>query len=70
MTEKDLTREDYKEIGLSESQINAIIEKKASKDKREYKWIIKMTTKEALDASKIIGKEFIRATEWKGRKKR
>ena len=70
MSAKELTRKDYKDIGLDESQIDAIIEKRASKDNRVYKWIIQMTTKEAIDASKKIGKEFIRATEWKSRRKR
>ena len=66
---KTLTRKEYKDLGLTNSQIDAIYEKHASKDQRAYKWIVKMTTKEALQASKKLKKEFVRATEWSKKQK-
>ena len=64
---RPLTRDELEAMDLSPEQIEAILEKQNQKRERKYRYIVMRTTAEAEILSKQEGKEFTRATEWKGR---
>ncbi|KPK90160.1 MAG: hypothetical protein AMJ88_16535 [Anaerolineae bacterium SM23_ 63] len=67
---RPITREELEEMNLSPSKINEILKKQSQAKDRRYKYIVLLTTTDAEKLAKQTGKEFIRSTEWKSRKKK
>ena len=53
-------------LGLSETKVEHALELQKQKKERRFKYIVLLTPAEAERAVKQTGKEFVRATEWKG----
>lgn len=70
MTKRALSREELEELGLGEAEINIAFKLQHQEKVRKYRYIVLLTTKEAEEFSKNTGKEFVRATEWKDKRKR
>ena len=66
---RGLTREELVAMDLSPQQVEEILEKQNQKRERKYRYMAMLTTSEARDLSEQTGKEFVRATDWKGRRK-
>ena len=66
---RPITIDEMKGMKLSPEQIDKILATQNRKKERSYRYIVMLTTLEAEQLSKEKGKEFIRATEWKGKKK-
>ena len=66
---RPITKEELEGMGLSSKQIDEILKKQTQKKDRKYKYIVMLTTAEAERLSEQEGKEFVKATEWKNRKK-
>ncbi len=65
-TPRPVTRDELVAMDLSPEQVEIILEKQNQKRERKFRYIVLLTTSEAEELSKQEGKEFIRATEWKG----
>jgi len=71
MAKRALTRNELEALGLSSTEIEeALALQKKKKPPREYKYIVLLTIADAETLSKETGKKFVRATEWKDRRKR
>lgn len=68
---RGLTREELEAVGgLSDQTIEEILKRQNEKRKRRYRYIVMLTTAEAERLAEQEGKEFVRATEWKGKPRR
>jgi hypothetical protein len=70
MTPRSLSRTELRELGLSEDQIDEIVERQSEKPMRRYKYIAFLTAEEAEQASQLTKQDFVRATEYKPRRRR
>lgn len=66
---RPLTLDELNAMDLTPDQIEQILATQNKKKERSYRYIVMLTTLEAEKYSKETGKEFVRATEWKGQKK-
>ena len=66
---RPITREELEEIKLSPSKIEEILKRQSQAKDRRYKYIVLLTIDEAKKIAKETGKEFVRSSEWKNRKK-
>ena len=66
---RPITLEELKTMNLSTEQIDEILATQNKKKERRYRYIVALTALEAEQLSKKTGKEFVRATEWKGQKR-
>ena len=65
---RPITREELMAMDLSPQQVEEILGKQSQKRERKYRYIVMLTTSEAERISEQVGKEFVRATDWKGRR--
>lgn len=70
MTPRSLSRTELHELGLSEEQVDEIMERQSEKPVRRFKYVAFLTTEEAEQASKLTKQDFVRATEYKPRRRR
>ena len=70
MTKRALTRNELESLGMSSTEIEKALVLQKETREREYKYLVLLTTDEAETLSKQTGKKFVRATEWKNRRKK
>lgn len=66
---RPITREELVAMDLSPQQVEEILEKQNQQYQRRYRYIVMLTTSEAVQLASETGKDFVRATEWKGRRR-
>lgn len=69
MTPRSLSRTELRELGLSGDQIAEILERQLEKPVRRFKYVAFLTAEEAEQASKLTKQDFVRATEYKPRRR-
>ena len=70
MSPRTLSRTELNELGLSKEQVEEIVERQSEKPVRRYKFVAFLTPEEADQASKLTKQDFVRATEYKPRRRR
>ena len=61
---RPITKDELEDMNLSLEQINVILELQSHGKNRRYKYIVLLTTDEAIELTESTGKEFVRATAW------
>jgi hypothetical protein len=70
MSPRELSRTELRELGLSDEQVKVIVERQAEQPVRRFKYIAFLTPEEAKQASNLTKQDFVRATDYKPRRKR
>ena len=70
MSPRTLSKTELQELGLSAEQVEEIVERQAEKTVRRFKYVAFLTPEEARQASKLTKQDFVRATEYKPRRRR
>ncbi|HEY69502.1 MAG TPA: hypothetical protein G4O08_02845 [Anaerolineae bacterium] len=70
MAPRTLSKVELRELGLSNEQVDEIVELQSQKPIRRYKYVAFLTPEEAVQASKLTKQDFVRATEYKPRRRK
>ena len=70
MSPRVLSKTELRELGLSDEQVEEIVDRQAEKPVRRFKYVAFLTPEEAQEASKLTKQDFVRATEYKPRRRR
>jgi hypothetical protein len=70
MSPRTLSKVELRELGLTNEQVNEIVELQSQKPVRRYKYVAFLTPEEAEQASKLTKQDFVRATAYKPRRRK
>lgn len=70
MSPRVLSRTELRELGLSDEQVDEVVERQAEKPVRRFKYVAFLTPEEAQQASKLTKQDFVRATKYLPRGRR